>query len=53
MCFLQILRIRVTHEELLSLLRPEEVLQLRVGAAFKPFAAINVRRRLPSLPLEC
>jgi hypothetical protein len=39
----QILRIRVTHEELLSLLRPEEMVQLRVGDAFKPFARVNVR----------
>ena len=40
---LQILRIRVTHEELLSLLKPEEVTQLRVGDAFRPFAIVNVR----------
>ena len=43
-CPYQILRIRVTHEELLSLLRAEEITQLRVGAAFKPFSSINVRQ---------
>jgi hypothetical protein len=42
-CWAQILRIRTTHEELLSLLTQDQATQLRIGDAFKPFEGLHVR----------